>query len=337
MDQFERNSRKMPHIGWALANTVCLATESDMSAVDLGKFTEGLEYSSYLHVANLFADKLLVSLENFRQRPRKNVEVEVGYDPSAESFLDVDETTCGFSKLSYLDLFRPVCQQWHLKKLLAFEKDVSTCDTDNFSSGNPDFSSKHGLLEIAYYYSCMLRLFSTLGPVSKSLPVLNMLSFTPGFLSKLWGELEKCLFHVNIPVANSNSCCASTITGDRNGGISARRQKRLSKETNNKWVNMLHKITGKSPTENDSIDSVSGQTNISQIEEHPSDGWDIESLRQGPEGISKDIYCLLLLFCSSYSHLLLVLDDIEFYDKQVTLISFHQLNTLLLVIIPLTW
>lgn len=317
MDQLERNSRKMPHVGWALANTVCLATESDMSAVDLGKFTEGLEYSSYLHVANLFADKLLVSLENFRQRPRKNAEVEVGYDPSAESFLDVDETTCGFSKLSYLDLFRPVCQQWHLKKLLAFEKDVSTCDTDNFSSGNPDFSSKHGLLEIAYYYSCMLRLFSTLGPVSKSLPVLNMLSFTPGFLSKLWGELEKCLFHVNIPVANSNSCCASTITGDRNGGISARRQKRLSKETSNKWVNMLHKITGKSPAENDSIDSVSGQTNISQIEEHPSDGWDIESLRQGPEGISKDIYCLLLLFCSSYSHLLLVLDDIEFYDKQV--------------------
>lgn len=89
---------------------------------------------------------------------------------------------------------------------------------------------------------------------------------------------------------------------------------------------MLHKITGRSPTEYDPIDSVNDQTSIGHIEEHPSEEWDIESLRQGPEGISKDISRLLLLFCSSYSHLLLILDDIEFYDKQVTLISFHQLN-----------
>ncbi|XP_057785709.1 E3 ubiquitin-protein ligase UPL7 [Salvia miltiorrhiza] len=317
MDQLEITSRKMPHVGWALANTVCLATESDTSATDSGKFTEGLDYSSYLHVVILFADNFLVSLENSRQRKMKKVETEVGYDPSAESFLDVDEKTCGFPHLSYLDLFRPICQQWHLKELLASEKGVSICENDNLSSGNPEYSSKHGLLEIAYYYSCMLRLFSTLGPPIKSLPVLNMLSFTPGFLRRLWGELEKSLFHDNIPIANTNLVCATTFTGDRSGGISGRRQKSLSKETSNKWVNMLHKITGRSPTENDPIDLVNGQTSISQIEEHPSEEWDIESLRQGPEGISKDISCLLLLFCSSYSHLLLVLDDIEFYDKQV--------------------
>lgn len=45
--------------------------------------------------------------------------------------------------------------------------------------------------------------------------------------------------------------------------------------------------------------------------------WDIELLRQGPDGISKDLSCLLHLFCASYSHLLLVLDDLEFYEKQV--------------------
>ncbi|KAL1566032.1 E3 ubiquitin-protein ligase upl7, variant 3 [Salvia divinorum] len=316
MDQLKLTSRKMPHVGWALANIVCLATESDMSAADLGKFTESLDYSSYLHVVILLAENLLVSLENSTQRKMKNEEIEVNYDPSAESFLDMDETTCGSPNLSYLDLFRPICQQWHLKELLAFEKSVSICENDSLSLGNPEYSSKQGLLQITYYYSCMLQLFSTLGPVIKSFSVLNMLSFTPGFLPKLWGELEKTLFHDNVPIANTNLPCSNTLIGDRSCGISGRRQKSLSKEASNKWVNMLHKITGRSPTENDHID-FNDQTSIGHIEEHPSEEWDIESLRQGPEGISKDISCLLLLFCSSYSHLLLVLDDIEFYDKQV--------------------
>ncbi|KAI3447523.1 hypothetical protein Pfo_004188 [Paulownia fortunei] len=314
MDQLEILSRKMPRVGWALANTVYLATGSDMSALDSGKFTEGLDYSSYLHVVILLADNLLASLENFRQTTRNE---ENGNDTSVESVFHMDETTCGFSNLSYMDLFRPVCQQWHLKKLLDFEKDASACGTDNLSSGNQEYSWKYGLLNIAYYYSCMLRLFSTLNPVLKSLPVLNMLSFTPGFLFILWGELEKSLFHGKIHIGNSRSLYANTISGDKSDGVSERRQKRFSKDTGNKWANVLQKITGKSPTENDCVDSVNSQSNFSQIEEHPSDDWDIEPLRRGPEGISKDISCLLFLFCSSYSHLLFVLDDIEFYDKQV--------------------
>ncbi|KAK6126269.1 hypothetical protein DH2020_039974 [Rehmannia glutinosa] len=317
MDQLEIMSRKMPHIGWALANTVYLVTGSDMS-VDSGKFAEDLDYSSYLHVVIFLADNLLASLENIRQITRKNEEIQVGNDTSAESAFDLAETTCGFLQLSYMDLFRPVYQQWHLKTLLVFAKDASICGTDNLSSGNQDYSRKYGLLGVAYYYSCMLRLFSTLNPVLKSLPVLNMLSFTPGFLASLWGELEKSLFHRKNHIANSTSLYANTISGDKSEGDSERRQKKFSKDTGNKWVNVLQKFTGKSPTENDCVNSVDGQSNFNKTEEHPSDEWDIiEPLRWGPEGISKDIHCLLLLFCSSYSHLLLVLDDIEFYDKQV--------------------
>ncbi|KAK6126292.1 hypothetical protein DH2020_039937 [Rehmannia glutinosa] len=317
MDQLEIMSRKMPHIGWALANTVYLVTGSDMS-VDSGKFAEDLDYSSYLHVVIFLADNLLASLENIRQITRKNEEIQVGNDTSAESAFDLAETTCGFLQLSYMDLFRPVYQQWHLKTLLVFAKDASICGTDNLPSGNQDYSRKYGLLGVAYYYSCMLRLFSTLNPVLKSLPVLNMLSFTPGFLASLWGELEKSLFHRKNHIANSTSLYANTICGDKSEGVSEQRQKKFSKDTGNKWVNVLQKFTGKSPTENDCINSVDGQSNFNKTEEHPSDEWDIiEPLRRGPEGISKDIHCLLLLFCSSYSHLLLVLDDIEFYDKQV--------------------
>ncbi|KAL0344726.1 UNVERIFIED_CONTAM: E3 ubiquitin-protein ligase UPL7 [Sesamum radiatum] len=317
MDQLDITSRKMPHVGWALANTVCLATGSYMSSLDSGKFTEGLDYASYLHVVTLLADKLLASLENFGRMTRNTEELQADNDTSAESGFHRDDTTCGFSNLSYMDLFRPVCQQWHLKKLLAFEKDASGSGADNLPSSNQQYSRKCGLLDVAYYYSNMLQLFSTLNPLLKSLPVLNMLSFTPGFLFSLWGELEESLFQQKKHIANSKSLYANNISGDISDGDSDGRQKRFGKDTGYKWANLLQKITGKAPTENVCVESVNCHSNFSQTEEDPSDKWDIEALRRGPEGISEDIACLLLLFCSTYSHLLLILDDIEFYEKQV--------------------
>lgn len=321
MDRLELTSRKMPSVGWALANIVYLATGSDKSALDSGKLTEGLDHSSYLHVVVLLADNFLALRENCEQVSRKTEETQVGNYTSVESLFDLDETNCGFSKLSYMDLFRPVYQQWHLKELLAFGKDASVFGTDDLSLSKKAYSWKHGLFDIAYYYSCMLQLFSALNPVLKSLPVLNMLSFTPGFLFSLWGELEKSLFCGKDRMPNSNSFYTNRVS-DKSEGVSVRSQKGSNKDPGNKWVNILQKITGKSQTENDLVNSVNGQSDSGQIEELPSGDWDIEPLRRGSEGMSKDICCLLLLFCSSYSHLLLVLDDIEFYDKQVTFFHF---------------
>ncbi|KAL0426474.1 UNVERIFIED_CONTAM: E3 ubiquitin-protein ligase UPL7 [Sesamum latifolium] len=280
MDQLDITSRKMPHVGWALANTVCLATGSYMSSLDSGKFTEGLDYASYLHVVILLADKLLASLENFGWMTRNTEELQADNDTSTESVFHRDETTCGFSNLSYMDLFRPVCQQWHLKKLLAFEKDASGSGADNLPSSNQQYSQKCGLLDFV-------------------------------------GELEKSLFQQKKHIANSKSLYANNISGDISDGVSDGGQKRFSKDTGYKWANVLQKITGKASTENGSVDSVNCHSNFSQTEEDPSDKWDIEALRRGPEGISEDIACLLLLFCSTYSHLLLILDDIEFNEKQV--------------------
>lgn len=48
-----------------------------------------------------------------------------------------------------------------------------------------------------------------------------------------------------------------------------------------------------------------------------SDIWDVEPFRKGPEGLTTDSSHLIHLFCAVYAHLLLVLDDIEFYEKQV--------------------
>ncbi|KAL0333417.1 UNVERIFIED_CONTAM: E3 ubiquitin-protein ligase UPL7 [Sesamum angustifolium] len=92
------------------------------SSLDSGKFTEGLDYASYVHVVILLADNLLASLENFGRMTRNTEELQAGNDTSAESVFHMDETTCGFSNLFYMDLFKPIFQQWHLKKLLALRK-----------------------------------------------------------------------------------------------------------------------------------------------------------------------------------------------------------------------
>lgn len=310
------NSRKMPQIGWALANIVYLATACDISCPESGKFAAGLDYALYLDVVILLADNLLASLENFSLITRQNEEIQPDKDTLAEFDLLLGKTTCRFSKLSYMDHFMPVCKQWHLKKLLDSEKDACLYEINNLPSGNPDYSRKVELLDIALYYSCMLRLFSTLNPVLKSLPLLNMLSFAPGFLFSLWEQLEKSLCPGKNQSVSSKSVYANSKLGGNGDIISERRQKKFSRDTGNKWVNVLHKITGKTLAENDHANTVNDQSNICQIEEHP-DEWNVELLRQGPGGISKDISCLLHLFCSGYSHLLLVLDDIEFYDKQV--------------------
>lgn len=294
------HSKLMPQVGWALANVVFLATGCDTSALDSGNFTLGLDYASYLRVVIILAEKLLDSLEIFGWIMKEDENI-LGDSNASASFelLHKAEITCGSSKMLYMDLFKPICQQWHLKKLLSLSKDSSMLETNNLPPGDPDNLWKRELLNIANYYSCMLRVFSTLNPAFKSLPILNMLSFTPGFLFNLWEALEKSLFPEN-----------------KRDGVSERRQKRFGGDGGNKWVNVLHKFTGKSQAENDRMESVKILSSFNQVDEHSSDEWDIGLLRRGPDGMPKDMSCLLHLFCSAYSHLLFVLDDIEFYDKQ---------------------
>ncbi len=43
----------------------------------------------------------------------------------------------------------------------------------------------------------------------------------------------------------------------------------------------------------------------------------LESMRKASEGVPDDVVPVLLVFCAAYSHLLMVLDDEEFYELQV--------------------
>lgn len=314
-------SKMVSRLGWVIANIICLATVNENNSLDLGRFTQGLDYALYVRVVIILAENLLVGLENIGWIRKGNQEFEGSVESSAgliDTVICEAETTHGSLKISYMDLFKPVYQQWHLMKLLAtMKKEVLIHGGDNSLSKNLEHLGKLELLDIAYFYSCMLRIFSVLNPAVGSLPVLNMLSFTPGFLVNLWGALENSLFPGKNHVFEDNYHSTSKISGINIEGFFDKKQKQPTKVGVNKWVTILHKITGKSPADIDYMNSANDQPSPSHTDEDSCDVWDVEPLRLGPMGISKDMACLLHLFCATYSHLLLVLDDLDFYEKQV--------------------
>nr|XP_043633648.1 E3 ubiquitin-protein ligase UPL7 isoform X2 [Erigeron canadensis] len=291
------STKMLPPVAWILANVICLVIDSNSK--DSGKFTQGLDFSSYLRIVIILAEKFLTCFEGARWTTEDQ-------SPQVNGELLVDNFSFEIQKqsnLSYTDLLKPVCQQWHLMKLLTLDKDPSIQ------------KAECELTDVAYYYSCMLRIFTILNPAVGSMPILNMLSFTPGFLLNLWEALEKSFFPKSsfFPDANSSS---SNRNVDLRDGISKNKKKGVAKNGGTKWVNVFNKISGKSQGEIEQIDSINN-LDTQMIGDDPSDVWDIESLRRGPEGLATESCHLVHLFCATYSHLLLILDDIEFYDKQV--------------------
>ncbi|XP_060201350.1 E3 ubiquitin-protein ligase UPL7-like [Lycium barbarum] len=310
MTSFSHN-RVMPPVGWALGNFIYLATGSESNTLDSGKLVSGIDRQSYVRVVITLAEKLLTQIERAGWVKKENQEVQ------GDGNSVVAEKTFGSLQMSYMDLFKPVCLQKHLMELLVLEQDGLIQRAESLPSCGAESSGSCELLDVAYYYSWMLRIFSSLNPLLGAMPVLNMLSFTPGFLSNLWGTLEESLFPGKNLVGKGKYVEESKISENKILEVSERKQKHSSKDIGSKWASVFQKITGKSQTEFKSLDRLDGKSNTVHIDEHYSDMWDIELLRQGPDGISKDLACLLHLFCASYSHLLLVLDDQEFYEKQV--------------------
>lgn len=312
-------SLAIPKTFWLLASIIGLATGSDNSAPGSGRFARGLDIASYLHVAVILAENLLAYFDNVGWASRGNQEVEVDADNEINCtgiHLLGPDATCQSLKMSYVDLLKPICQQHHLMGLLTMGNGVSFPLTGNLPQHYQESVGKCGLSDIAGFYSCILRIFSILNPVLGSLPVLNMISFTPGFLTQLWGEIERILFSENIHTKTNTSCSKNNTPKSKSGEISQRKQKKFSKDGGNKWVNVLQKITRTSHPESSNSHSI-GSSGLEDNEEQCSALWDHEPLREGPGSLSSDMSRLLHLFCASYSHLLLVLDDIEFYDKQV--------------------
>lgn len=315
--EFHFSSKVIPPVGWVLANIIFLASGSENGSADSGRFSQGLDYASYVHGVITLAENLLGLIENvgWIKKEAQDMQSDVYVD-----CLHGNETTHGL-KMSYMDLLRPVCQQWHLTNLLALMKTYSfTHNIETMPPNNIEYFQKLELLDVAYFYSYLLRIFCVLNPTLGSLPVLNMLSFTPGFLVNLWGALESIFFPGNdLVTERDHPLCVSKNLGKGKDGVLVKKKKGANKDGVNKWVNVLNKVTGKSQA---GFDLVGSHPRPSQDDNDSCDVWDVEPLKCGPQGISKDMTCLLHLFFATYSHLLLILDDIEFYEKQVKVSIF---------------
>ncbi|KAF4403288.1 hypothetical protein G4B88_007934 [Cannabis sativa] len=310
----------IPPVGWALASIICLATANENGSLDSGWCNQGLDCVLYVRAVIILAEDLLARLDNVGSIKNVNQEIPSNNEDSVmptDTKFGMSDERHGSLIVSYMDLFKPVCQQQHLMDLLAIVgKDDCAQGLETFSHNNLH-SQKLGFLDVAYFYCYLLRIFSFLNPAVGQYYILNMLSFTPGFLVSLWGTLESALFPVDGPTTENHDLSSSKTSRNKKDGLSERRQKHSIKDEGNKWVTVLHKFTGKSQLGADSTNLVDDPSSHSHIVEGPHDIWDVEPLKHGPEGISKDISCLLHLFCATYSHLLLILDDIEFYEKQV--------------------
>ena len=292
-----------------------LATNHD-DLSNSGCFIQELDFCLYVDAINCISQNLLESFEKNKGMSQNVGNITSHADTSVAEEGDTNDG-CRMRTL-FMDLLKPIYQQWHLRKLLMLAKeDFSCCRATNYDPNvkNICFRSLK-LSDVVCFYYHMLRIFSSLNPSIGALPILNMLAFSPGFLVDLWGALEMSIF--GPPIQNSQETghekqLATSSSGEQ---VSSMRQRGNAKDTANKWANVLQKITGKSNGSEEGTlpDSIlfSQQSNDDALT-----SWDIEAMRHASQEIGKDLMCMLYLFCAIYGHLLLVLDDIEFYEKQV--------------------
>lgn len=321
----ECGSKVVPAVGWALANIICLVAGSETKARDSGWFSQSLDYVLYVRVVFTLAENFLDLSGDLGCGKKENPDIlsvnVTSYEPS-NAAVPKNETTSMSLSTSFIDMLRPVCDQRHLTDLLKIVNTDVYSDVSIDQSNNMECMKSLKLLDISYFYMYMLRIFSLLNPVVGSLPILNMLSFTPGFLVDLWGVLESSLFPSDVDEPEDHFPGSSKILNKGKNEGSGKKQNQVSKDGSSRWVTVFNKFTSKSSPGSDHMDTIEVQSSSRQGDDDSCDLWDIKSLSCGPQGISKDLSCLLYLFSATYAHLLLVLDDIEFYEKQARYFVF---------------
>lgn len=308
------NTEVIPSHGWALANIINLSTEYCSNHSDSGHFVPGLDCKLYVQVINCISENFLSWINNVGELMKKDNERYLEKDDSPSQAVEL----ANLNKLKqlYMEFLKPVNQQWHLQKLRTLVKrnipqESETRGAKQFStlSGNSDF------LNVVFFYYYMLRIFSSLNPSIGSLAVLNLLSFTPGFLVELWEALEASIFCETAHISHDGKPSKEDNSGYLTVAACNKKQVRAVKESGSKWANVFQKISGRS-TDMGNAEISKDPINSTQTNEDAYDLWDVEAVQRGAQGVTKDLLCMLHLFCATYAHLLLVLDDIEFYEKE---------------------
>ncbi|XP_038904863.1 E3 ubiquitin-protein ligase UPL7 isoform X1 [Benincasa hispida] len=316
----ECGSKVVPAVGWALANIICFVAGSEIKARDSGWFSQSLDYVLYVRVVVTLAESFLALNGDSGCGKKEKQDIQsvnvTSYEPSDAAVLKNEMTSMSITT-SFIDMLRPICEQRHLTDLLKIVNTDVYSEVSTAQSNNMECMKSLKLLDISYFYMYMLRIFSLLNPPVGSLPILNMLSFTPGFLVDLWGVLESSLFPNDADEAEDHFPGSSKLSSKKKDEVFGKKQNQVGKDGSSRWVTVFHKFTSKSQPDSDHLDPIEVQSSSRQGDDNLCDLWDIKSLSCGPQGISKDLSCLLYLFSATYAHLLLVLDDIEFYEKQV--------------------
>lgn len=229
-ENLQSPGKLIPSCGWALANIIDLVTECCNNNCESGNFIYGLDFSLYVQVVNCISENLIDCFGNVGILTRReHGYVEIG-DSSSQDNSSVKDNEL---KPSYLDLLSSVYQQWHLRKLLAsLEKSKQNQQTYSCSSNqDTEGIGNLRLIDIVYFYNFLLRIFSCLNPTGGSLPILNVLSFTPGLVVQLWETLEYSIF-------NDNDCVLLeySSSNDTNIGVCDGRRQKLGIKEDRKSV-----------------------------------------------------------------------------------------------------
>ena len=97
--------KAIPPVGWALTNSICLATGNEIES-----FNQGLEYALYVRVVTTLPEALLACLDNIGWVKRKNKSLQTDVESSTQPVDTIQhegEATNESLIMSYMDQFRP--------------------------------------------------------------------------------------------------------------------------------------------------------------------------------------------------------------------------------------
>ncbi|CAK9258356.1 unnamed protein product [Sphagnum jensenii] len=321
----------VPFSAWALGNVVCLAMDSPQSKGDAGRefsahFVSGLICEEYVQALCCLLDDLDPWLDVKRKRQREEKAVSKDNEDVGPCSEDATRGNGSVKVLEatifqlLVESLRPLHHQWHLLQLLheaTLKGGQPVIDTAAGRKSVGGVSEpKFGLAVVAKLYANLLSAFAVLNPFGGALPVLNLLAFTPTLLPRLWDWLRtsRGLAHLITAEVEGES---QQFHGTHMAPVKAVSDDKYGKTAGSRWAGAFGwKLRSRSRSTSTSH-AAERADDLEGDEESSVFASKLESMRKASEGVPDDVVPVLLVFCAAYAHLLMVLDDEEFYELQV--------------------
>ncbi|KAG6544429.1 hypothetical protein Mapa_014067 [Marchantia paleacea] len=326
---------------WALANLVSLASGSGPATVKgkeiAGRFVKGLECEDYVQALCCLLSDLRPWIDSKQQQQRfrsryTSEDCDEGDVNHFGIFMDnasgsIDHSSNDdFTAVHQLlqENLKPVHQTWHLQQLLEACKNSATAKEEPggmqaLQGGSAKEKKPLGLPEVAKLYSSLLAAFTAFN-LSGGYPILDVLALSQSLFPLLWDWLRSSL---KLPTSVGYSS-KSTIPSSRSAF--APKDGNPAKNAGGKWAAalVLRMRTRSSGAEGSTTADKAGSSNLEKLDSSreseadlgASQLWALEAMRKGPVGVPSDAVPVLSLFCASYAHLLVVMDDEQFYERQ---------------------